>query len=142
MLKYYAFLIFVYKINSHKNCKKRCPYFVCSCASLSADIAYFFFQVNLKAQISCKKSESLESSSSSEHFTPSDLKAFSSPSSTPHTMSPRMSPLLSPSPIHSIGGSVESLPSTLEKTIKVKKGQEQLGLEFLNVYFYLILNKY
>lgn len=85
-------------------------------------------KVNLKTHIICKKSESVESSSSSEHFTPSDLKAFSSPSSTPRTMSPRMSPLLSPSPIHSLGGSTESLPSTLEKTIKIRKGQEQLGI--------------
>lgn len=94
-------------------------------------IVLLCFQVNLKTHIICKKSESVESSSSSEHFTPSDLKAFSSPSSTPRTMSPRMSPLLSPSPIHSLGGSTESLPSTLEKTIKIRKGQEQLGL-FLN----------
>ncbi|XP_014783948.1 multiple PDZ domain protein [Octopus bimaculoides] len=84
-------------------------------------------KVNLKAHIGHKKSESVDSSSS-DHFTTSDLKAFSSPSSTPRTMSPRMSPLPSPISLRSLSGSVDSLPASLEKNIKVQKGQQHLGI--------------
>ncbi|KAL3869945.1 hypothetical protein ACJMK2_042565 [Sinanodonta woodiana] len=74
--------------------------------------------------------ENLDSSFSSvtDHFTTSDLKAASSPSSTLRTSSPGMSPLSSPVLMRSLSGGADVLPSTLEKVIKLKKSHDQLGL--------------
>ncbi|GAB1610664.1 hypothetical protein Ahia01_001352700 [Argonauta hians] len=91
-------------------------------------ITFEDMKVNLTAHLGHKKSASVESCSS-DPFTTSDLKPFSSPSSTPpRTMSPRMSPLPSPISLRSLSGSVDSLPASLEKSIKVQKGQYHLGV--------------
>ncbi|XP_064604764.1 multiple PDZ domain protein-like isoform X2 [Liolophura sinensis] len=86
-------------------------------------------QVSLASHFMHKKTESMDSSvsSSSEPITSSDLKAVSTPS-TPCTLSPRMSPLASPSLMRAWSSSPNALPASLEKTIKIKKGNDHLGL--------------
>ncbi|KAK6188757.1 hypothetical protein SNE40_004870 [Patella caerulea] len=84
-----------------------------------------------------RKSESADSSvsSSSEHFTTSDLKVMPSPPLSPRTMSPGlstspgMSPLASPSLMRgSWMSGIDIIPQNYEKVIKIKKGNDQLGM--------------
>ncbi|XP_060069918.1 multiple PDZ domain protein-like, partial [Ylistrum balloti] len=76
-----------------------------------------------------RQSDSLDGSFSSSEpaQAASDLNKCS-PCSSPRTMSPGRSPMSSPSLRRTLSGGSDSLPPTLEKKLKLKKGKDELGM--------------